>query len=239
MSLNCLVVTVEATHQSLEQRLAEVLGSLGSDARARESYARTDAFMAAASRHLAAVEEVLVPVACRRLDDGKQVAREYLDAARRLEAAMALLRGRLYGELHAAHLSWTEVWPDLRRSLERHNEAERRLVDRLATAMEPEEAGDLAMKVYRAELKAPTRTHPYLPHTGVKGVVARRIWAAADRFWDAAQNRAVPPPISPRSKLREHESLMSQFLTGGPTFDPEAPMMRHRARRREAVEKRG
>lgn len=237
MSVDCLTVTVEATHRSLEQRLSEVVTTLRRDARAREGYGRTDAFMAAASRHLGAAEEVLVPEACRRLDDGPQVTKEYLDAARRLETSMARLRGRLYGELHVAHLPWAEVWGDLRGSLAQHNDAERRMVERLTAVIEPKEADDLAMRVYRAELKAPTRAHPYLPHTGRMGVAARRIWARADRFWDAAQNRMVPPPIRPRSKQRDHESLMSQFLTGEPTFDPEAPVMRHGERQRRGVPK--
>jgi hypothetical protein len=236
MSANSLVVTVEATHRSLEQRLSEVMSVLKRDAGAREGYTRTDAFMAAASRHLGAAEEVLVPEACRRLDDGPEVTKEYLGAARRLETSMATLRGRLYGELHVAHLPWTEVWTDLRGCLAQHNDAERRMVDKLSAAIDHGEADDLAARVYRAELKAPTRAHPHIPHTGRLGVAARRIWAAADRFWDTAQNRIVPPPIRPKSKAREHESLMSQFLTGGPTLDPEAPVMRHERRHRRVPE---
>jgi hypothetical protein len=239
MSTDSLTVTVEATHRSLEQRLSEVVNTLKRDARAREGYGRTDAFMGAASRHLAAAEDVLVPEVCRRLEDGAQVTREYLEAARRLEASMARLRGRLYGELHAAYLPWNEVWADLRQCLTRHNDAERLMVDRLTAVVEPHEADDLAARVYRAELRAPTRAHPYLPHTGRVGVAARRIWARADRFWDAAQNRMVPPPIRPRSKQRDHESLMSQFLTGEPTLDPDAPVMRHGEGHRRRAHKPG
>ena len=227
MSTNSLVVTIEATHRSLEQRLSEVVRTVGSDVRARESYARTDAFMAAASRHLGAAEEVLVPEACRRLEDGPQVTTAYLDAARRLEGAIARLRGRLYGEVHAAYLPWNEVWAELRRCVEVHNDTEQRMVQRLDAVIETDQADELATRVYRAELKAPTRAHPHLPHTGRLGVAARRVWAVADRFWDSTQNRAVPPPIRPRSKQRDHESLMSQFFTGGPTLDPGAPVMRH------------
>src|SRR3712207_2124459 len=227
MSADSLVMTVEATHRSLEQRLGEVMSTLQRDARARESYARTDAFMAATSRHLGAAEEVLVPEACRRLDDGPQVTKAYLDAARRLENAAARLRGRLYGGSHCAHLPWNDVWSELRQSLDQHNDAERRMVDRLCAVLEPGAAADVATRVYRAELKAPTRPHPYLPHKGRAGSAARRLWAVADRFWDAAQNRTVPPPVRPRSKAQDHESLMSQFFTGGPTLDPEAPVVRH------------
>jgi len=109
MSANSLVVTVEATHWSVEQRLADVVHVVKTDARACESYARADAFMVAASRHLAAAEEVLVPEACHRLEDGPQVTKQYLAAARRLEASLARLKGRVYGELHASYLPWNNI----------------------------------------------------------------------------------------------------------------------------------
>jgi hypothetical protein len=186
--------------------------------------------MAATSRHLAAVEEVLVPLVAKRLEGGRQMSHDYLVDARHLEAAVARLKARLYGELHAAYVPWDEVWADVRKCLDKHNEAERFMVGWLSEVLEPAEAGELATKVYRAELRAPTRAHPHIPHTGLIGLAARRIWAIADRFWDAAENRAVPPPIRPRRRKTEHTSLMSQYLTGEPTLDSEAPLMEHRHR---------
>jgi hypothetical protein len=232
MDTNHLLVTVEATHQSLQQRLEEATRSRSRPGLTREAYARTDAFMAATSRHLAAVEEVLVPLATRRVPDGKELSRTYLDEARRLEEAVARLKARLYGELHAAYLSWHEVWQGVREGLERHNEAERLLTVRVAGTMDGHEAADVATELYRAELRAPTRAHPHLPHTGLGGRVARRVWAVADRFWDATENRAVPPPLRPHARRREHESLVSQYLTGEPTFDADAPVLTHRNHRR-------
>lgn len=188
--------------------------------------------MAATSRHLAAAEEVLVPEASRRLPDGAGVAEEYLAEARLLEEAMTVLKGRLYGETQVAHLPWGAVWAEMGRCLKRHNEAERRMVATLASGLDPDQADELATTVYRAELRAPTRAHPFIPHHGPLGRVARRVFARADRFWDVAQSRVVPPPVRPQPKRREHESLMSQFLTGEPTFDAEAPVVRpHRGRR--------
>ena len=39
------------------------------------------------------------------------------------------------------------------------------------------------------ECHGPTRPHPHTPHTGLLALVARRMWAIADRFWDAAEGR--------------------------------------------------
>jgi hypothetical protein len=234
MDTNCLTVTVDATHQSLQQRLEEATHARTRPGRPREVYARTDAFMAATSRHLAAVEEVLVPLALRLDADRREVTQGYLVEARRLEEAVTRLKARLYGELHAAYLSWHEVWDEVRRTLECHNEAERDLVSRLMKTIDGDEAADVAMRLYRAELRAPTRAHPHLPHTGLPGLVARRIWAVADRFWDTAENRAVPPPVRPHARRRDHESLISQYLTGEPTLDADAPVLTHREHGRRA-----
>lgn len=231
MDTNCLEVTVHATHESLQMRLDEATRR---GRHPRDTMAHIDAFVAATSRHLGAVEEVLVPEVAH-LPEGKAEAHDYLRHARSLEEAVARLKARAYGELHAAPVPMRRVWDDVRGTLQRHNEAENRLVTWL-TARSPHHAEALATGVYHAELRAPTRAHPHLPHTGLRGRAARRLWALADRFWDTAENRAVPPPIRPQRKVMDHESLMSQYLTGGPTLDPAAPLVTHRPsyRRRTA-----
>jgi hypothetical protein len=228
MHVNRLVVTVEATHQSLLQRLETATQTAVRRSRPRDRYARTDAFMAATSRHLAAVEEVLLPAARRRLPEGEARVREYLHQARLLELAIAVLKARLYGAVAASHIPWEEVWGDARRALTRHNELELSLVADLVAAVEEDESDALADAVYRAEVKAPTRSHPYLPHRGLVGLMARRIWAVADRFWDTAESRTVPQPVRPPSKEHAHDSLVAQYLVGEPMFDPNAPVLSHR-----------
>lgn len=227
MHVNRLVITIEATHQSLVQRLETATQTVRLS-RPRERYARTDAFMAATSRHLAAVEEVLLPAARRRLSGGEERVREYLHEARLLEMALAVLKARLYGAVATSHIPWEEVWGDARRALTRHNELEVSLVHDLVGAVEEGETDALADAVYHAEVKAPTRSHPYLPHRGIVGLVARRIWAVADRFWDTVESRMVPKPVRPPSKEHAHDSLMAQYLVGEPLFDPDAPVLAHR-----------
>jgi hypothetical protein len=238
MNATILDVLVEATHESLTQRLDEATRLRPSDGRIREDRARVNAFMAATSRHLAAVDAALVPEAVRRLPDGRQRANDYLHQARLLEQSLARLKARVYGEQHAAHLPWTEVWDGVRRQLAAHNEKELELTGALSATLDRESCENLADRVYRAELKAPTRAHPYLPHTGFLGLTARKVWAVADRFWDTAEGRVIPPPVRPRPKDHSHDSLLTQYLVGEPLMDADAPVVHHRPRRRRIARAR-
>lgn len=231
MTVNCLVVTIEATHQSLRQRLDDATDYAALRSKAREQYARTDAFLAATCRHLAAVEEALLPIARHRLPQGGERTKAYLHQAKLLELATAHLKARLYGEAHAAYLSWAEVWDNVRRELDRHNEVELRIAEDLAGVLDRAQSDGLAELLYRAEVKAPTRAHPYIPHSGPVGHAARKIWAAADRFWDTAEGRVVPQPVRPPSKEHAHDSLVGQYLFGGALLDANAPVVAHRRRR--------
>jgi hypothetical protein len=228
MNPNVLDVLVEATHESLQQRLDEA--TRPGEVQAREHRARVNAFMAATSRHLAAVDEAVVPELARRLPSGRERVKTYLHDARLLEQALVRLKARLYGELHIAHLPWSQVLGDVRRQLESHNALEQELVHELTATMDRDACQALADRVYRAELRAPTRAHPYLPHTGVLGHAARRVWTVADRFWDTAEGREIPAPVRPQPKDHSHDSLLSQYLVGEPLMDADAPLVTHRRR---------
>ncbi|MFL6135812.1 MAG: hypothetical protein ACJ72A_23615 [Nocardioidaceae bacterium] len=223
---DALYMTVESTQQSLQQRLDDALAPHRDPARTRDGYSSTDAFLAATSRHLAAVEAVLLPTLHRAMPDSDALCREYLQAARRLERTLSLVKARLYGEAHAIHLSWSELWVVAREQLAQHNGVEQKLVVALIEHDEPTHLDGLARRVFDAETRGPTRPHPYLPHTGMLSLVARRLWAMADRFWDAAEGRVIPEPIHP--VRHRHDSLMSQYLVGDPHFDSTARFMEHR-----------
>lgn len=229
MTTNRLVVTVEATHQSLAERLEEA-SRPPTRSRPRERSARIDAFLAATSRHVAAVEEVLVEEVRRRLPDGAPRAASYLRTARDLELALIRLKARQYGEQHVAHLPMSEVLADVAEALRRHDDEEFRLVTALVGGVEGSETDDLSYAMYRAELRAPTRAHPHLPHRGAFGHVARRVWSMADRFWDAAENRVVPEPVRAHPKDHRHDSLLTQYVTSEPRFDRSAPVFGHHRR---------
>lgn len=232
MSVNHLVVTVEATHRALEQRLDHATRAT-SRSRPRDVYLRTDAFLSATSRHVAAAEEVLVPVARRRLPDGDERVKDYLHRARRLEQEVAFLKARLYGQASAVQVPWAQVWHDIAAALGHHNRLERGLAQDLADTLDDDERRALAEELFRAEVKAPTRAHPYLPHTGAVGRVSHRVWAVADRFWDAVEGRVVPQLVRPPSKAHSHDSLMAQYLVGEPLLDDKAPVLAPRRPRGE------
>ena len=218
-----LAMTVEATHRSLEDRLAAARAPRPD--RPRDA---TDAFLAATSRHLAAVEAVLVPPVRRRVPDGVALSDEYLGLARELEQTLTLVKARLYGEAHAIQLSWPVLWGAVQGQLSEHNRLELRLVEALIQYDEPGDLDGLAQRVFNSETRGPTRPHPHLPHTGVVGLVVRRLWTIADRFWDRAEGRVIPEPVHPVP--HSHDSLLAQYLVGDPRFDNDASVIARRHR---------
>ena len=226
-----LARTVEATQRSLDERLGEVLAPHRDPHRPRDTFAATDAFLAATSRHLSAVEAVLVDPVRHTVPDADGLVHDYLLAARDLEHTMFLVKGRLYGEAHAIHLDWAQLWVRVQAQLADHNRLETRLVDELVRHGDPDLVDGLARRVFDAETHAPTRPHPMLPHLGLLGRLSRRVWAVADRFWDAAEGRVIPAPVRPRP--HRHDSLVAQYLVGDPRFDDHAHLLDHHHRRRQ------
>ena len=215
-----LDLTIDATHDVLGERLATAIASHG-EARpmspSRGSYPETDTFLASTARHLAAVSAVLVPATRRVLVDGDERARAFVQQSKRLEMSLGQIKAKLYGEAHAIHRTWSEVWKDASREFNEAIRMERQLVDDLHGLLTPEEMNTLAERVYRAELRAPTRPHPFLPHRGLAGRVARRIAHGVDHFWDSAEGRMLPAPIHPHHKA----GLMTHYLLGDPDPAPD------------------
>lgn len=225
-----LARTVEATQRSLDERLGEVLAPHRDPHRPRDTFAATDAFLAATSRHLSAVEAVLVEQVRHTVPDADGLVHDYLLAARDLEHTMFLVKGRLYGEAHAIHLDWAQLWVRVQAQLADHNRLETRLVEELVRHGDPDLVDGLARRVFDAETHAPTRPHPMLPHVGLLGRLSRRIWAVADRFWDIAEGRVIPAPVRPRP--HRHDSLVAQYLVADPQFDDQAHLLDHHHRHR-------
>jgi hypothetical protein len=225
-----LALTVEATQRSLEARLREALLPHQDPRRPREGYAATDTFTAATSRHLAAIEAVMLDPVSRGVPEGASLCHEYLHAARDLEHTLALIKGRLYGQAHAVHLSWPELWEAADAQLNEHNRIERLMVRALIKHGDPPEVDGLARRLFDAESHGPTRPHPLTPHRGLLGVMARRIWSLADRFWDRAEGRVIPEVVHPSH--HQHDSLVGQYLVADPKFDAAAPLVEHHHRHR-------
>ncbi len=223
-----LALTIEATQRALDSRLREARKPHADPSRPRDHYAATDTFMAATSRHLGAVETVLLKPVRDAVPGGVEIVHEYLHAARQLEHTLVLVKGRLYGEAYAVHLAWPTLWEDARTRLVDHNRIERRMVEKLLEHGEQAELEALPRRLFDAETRGPTRPHPVIPHTGFLGRMSRRVWAAADRFWDAAEGRVIPEPVPP--KHHTHNSLIGQYLVADPKFDADATLLEHRHR---------
>ena len=223
-----LTMTVDATQRSLDQRLRQAMLPHDNPRRPRDHYAATDTFVAATSPHLAAVEAVLVAEVRRSMPGGEGLCHDYLHAARELELTLAWVKGKLYGEAHAIYLKWPELWADVRSLLDEHNRLERRMVAELIRHGDPRTVDGLARRMFDAETHGPTRPHPRTPHTGFLGLASRRMWALADRVWDAAEGRVIPDPVP--AAPHPHDSLVAQYLVADPKFDASATVVDHHKR---------
>jgi hypothetical protein len=223
-----LAMAIEATQRALEQRLRDAMAPHQDPLRPRDNYAATDTFVASASRHLAATEAVLVAQVRHTVPGGRKLSHDYLVGARRLEHALARVKGKLYGEAHKIHLTWPSLWAAARQCLDEHNRMETGLVEALLRHTDTVTVDGLARRIFDAETRGPTRPHPWTPHTGPLGATARRMWALADRFWDDAEGRVIPAPVPPPA--RRHDSLVAQYFVADPRFDASASILAHRKR---------
>ena len=71
----------------------------------------------------------------------------------------------------------------------------------------------LTEDLLEAEEVAPTRAHPFSPHTGMAGRMAHRMWRMADNAWDSAEGRVVPIKYHVHPK---RDSALSHYLYGTP-----------------------
>jgi hypothetical protein len=209
--MDTLVPGMIATHGVLSDRLAMAAAARPDATHPRDRFPATDTFLASASRHNAAVNEVLVPAVRHDLPDGHRRSREFTHQSKQLEIALAQVKAKLYGSTYSIRRPWDEVWAEVEREFDRTWQLERALVTELAATGADPSLGD---RLYQAELKAPTRPHPYVPHQGVRGRVARRVARQVDRFWDTTEGRMVPEPVKPHD--RSHDGKLAQYLLADP-----------------------
>ena len=181
--------------------------------RPRDRFPATDTFLASTSRHVGAVVTVLVPAVRKHLPDGAAHASELVHRCKRLEYAMAQTKAKLYGSTYAIRRPWSSIWSDVHEAFDALLDHEEEMVARLVDETGTQSASELTDMLYRAELHAPTRPHPYIPHKGVPGRVARTVALGVDRFWDTAEGRMVPEPV----RIRDHHNgLLAQYLLADP-----------------------
>lgn len=210
--------SVEHTHENLAAWLAGARAMAGTREQPRKAYEDIDTFLAIASRHLGAVDAVLVPAVRHKVSHSSRLVHDYVHAERELEVALAHIKAHAYGSTYESGYTWPEAWAEVDESLDRHRTVETALADALSEVLTPEALDDLAEALQAAEAKAPTRPHPWAPHTGVAGSVSRKVLHTVDAFWDTAEGRMAPEPEPP---AKPKPGLMWQYLLADPRFDEE------------------
>jgi len=212
--------SIAHTHENLEIRLQRARAMAHAPDQPRQALEVIDAFLAMASKHLGAVDAVLVPAVHTQVDDADRLVHDYVHAEKGLELALAHVKARAYGSAYDADRSWTSVWDDVADSLATHHGSERALGEALTSALDPEGLDEVTERMWGAEAGAPSRPHPYAPHTGVAGQVSRRVMHAVDAFWDTTEGRMVPEP---GRRERGKPGKFAQYFLADPRFDEDEP----------------
>lgn len=213
--MDTLVPGMRLTHEALRARLERAAAARPSrdPTHPRDQYPAIDTFLATASRHLAAMTSVVVPALRSHVPDGDSRARALVEETRRCEEALNQVKAKLYGATYAARRPWPSIWGDVRREFDVACRLERDAVSELASHPRPGDP-DWGERMYRAEQRAPTRPHPFLPHQGVPGRVARAVVRRVDGFWDTAEGRMMPEPIHRHE--RSADGKLTQYLLADP-----------------------
>jgi hypothetical protein len=213
--MDVLSSTVLTTHERLAAGLDHASDMTPTPGEPRKGYERIDTFLQAAARHLNAVDAVLLSRVRHQLPDGARITREYLAGARRLEIALATVKALEYGSAQRSRRTWESVWREVDEALAEHRRLEFHLVETLAEHLTGAQLSRLATRLEGTEAHAATRVHPYLPHRGASGWVARLVLRRVDAFWDTAEGRMAPRPPDPP---RPPHGLLGQYVLGSPSF---------------------
>ncbi|KAA1426939.1 hypothetical protein [Nocardioides antri] len=218
--------SVQRSHDALAEELEVLRTQFGSPGEHAEldgphrGYQPIDTFVTTASRHLHAVNEVLVPSARKELPDGRQLAHGYVDSMQVLEVVLSHVKAHEYGSVYEKRIAWPAVWSEVGTALEALRAREEELADQLTDTLDDSEVDELAERLDEVEPGEPSRPHPYLPHKGLMGSVARGIVKRTDRAWDHAEGR----PLSwPSRGDKKRPGLLGQYLMADPRFDPDEP----------------
>lgn len=225
-STEVLSRTVQRTHDMLADELEVLRRQFGPPGEHEEldgphrGYPPIDEFVTTASRHLHAVNEVLVPSARKELPDGKELTHHYLDSMKVLEVVLSHVKAHEYGSVYEKRIAWPSVWSEVGTALEALRAREEELAERLTDRLDDGEVDALVERLDEAEPGEPSRPHPYLPHHGFMGSIARGVVKRTDRAWDHAEGR---PLTWPNRGEKKRPGLLGQYLMGNPRFDPDKP----------------
>jgi len=211
----CLHEALQHTHDTLAGRLKAARTAIDRREVSRRGCPPIDLFLSATSKHLHAVDQVVLPVARAR---GDGLVHDYLAAAKAFEVVLAHAKAHEFGSVYETSFDWAGVWDDVEEGFAEQWEQESRIAVHLTEELPDEDLRRLCVDLDAAEAKAPTRPHPFLPHTGAGGSLARGVMRVADAFWDAVEGRFVPQQ---QAKSHKRPGLIGQYLMADPRFDEE------------------
>lgn len=137
------------------------------------------------SRHAAAEEQLLYPLARRRLGDGEPLVETALDEHQSLKEAL-----RVWDTMSADDEAFIAQAEQVQSLVQEHvAEEEGVLLPKLAAAATAEELTELGTHLATAERMAPTRPHPGAPNRPPFNIVAGLTSAVVDKARDAVTNR--------------------------------------------------
>lgn len=232
MASSVLHDALRGTHEELCSRLAVARTMTAQRAKSRRGCPPIDMFLAEAAKHMHAVDAVLVPAVRRECHDGHGLLHEYMPSCKQLEVLLAHVKAHEYGSAYETSFDWNVVWDDVDNALGEQWRHEERMADQLDSDLDDARLAALAQALGKAEMQAPTRPHPYLPHTGPFGRVARGMMRVADSFWDNVEGRFVPEK---ERKPHKKPGLIGQYLMADPRFDEEETTDREAAADRQDV----
>jgi hypothetical protein len=193
---------IKRAHGTVRTSIALIPASdIGSQVRVMDGYDTEDAYdaeVATLSGHLAAVEAVLYPVARKRLDGGRAEVAAQQRLSRRIERLMRLIEGHFYGEVHAIDMRVEPLQRQLAQLVEASRRSELDLARRLDATLTAAQRRVVAEDFAAAMKHAPTRPHPYTPHTRGLAGFAFQVCSLWDRALDVMDNRNVPSQTPPR-----------------------------------------
>lgn len=207
-------------HVTIDQLFAEAQAAVPTQEDPRLPFAKCDTFVATLSRHLAAVEDVVYPAARRDVANGPRRVAQQVRLTRGLELTMRALAGTFYGDAYYPSEVRDLLWDRMAKLLKLHDEAERPIVNNLDEQLSPPEKRTFIVEFSEAVESAPTRPHPYSPHSTWLSPAQHRLWAIADRAMDSMDNRIIPAVRRPHTV--DPDSLFTQYLSGSPQFAEDA-----------------
>jgi hypothetical protein len=154
---------------------------------------------------LAAFERSVLPVAERRLDDGKARAEQVREGVQQLTTVLYWLDRHLTGDVRAATWPGGDLSHDVQAAAATYAELEHDLIGELAGTLDEADMTDLVKSYHQAEQVAPTRPHPGLSYGGALGPLKYRLAGLVDDVRDGTENRPAGPVVGSDATQSLHE----------------------------------